>query len=490
MQHDPIPILSELDTLSTFLRREALGIKDFEDALVCAGLYGRLHWDNISGFFGDDTFEQELFERWQDQFSPPPSSSPKTDQRDGWHHILTEVYQSGGHTRLFNQLSTGIANRGKKQSLIVTRKAPAKAMSNLPNHFTATTVLLGTAGQRARALYQQAHSAEAVLLYNHPDDIGTALAARALKRDGIRILFVNHADHVFSFGPGACEIVLEICATGWKTTKNCRSPIGQSFMGIPMTSAKAATATVRLDRTGPIVSVGGPGKFAPSAELSFPAFLDKLMAAVPNDVVLIGPSPKQDWWQPVLDKYPSRLHLLGVQPPEVLKAEYERASCYIDSFPMDGGTVFTEAVMSGLPAFSLNKDAALGISPADVMRSTDSDELVANVADYLQGGIYPYDFETVRTLVKQDFSNEATVDRVLQAAQGEPVPLPEYLRKLGNRSPNYNAVNWLAASQLHVPKRAWRRLSLKTKLRLMKKIRSLDLNGSTVRKLKRRILFG
>lgn len=490
MISDPKAYLKDLNALSTFLKVESLSMKNFNDALVCASLYGRLHWDNISGYFGDDEFERMLFEKWEEQFHHGPQASYRNEQKGKWCHILTQAYPTGGHSRLFRRLSNGLADRDIEQSLIIARKSSRKVLKSLPSYFTSTTVLFGNAASRARATYAQARKADVVLLHNHPDDIGTALAARALQRDGTQVLFVNHADHVFSFGVGACDLVLEICATGWKTTLERRAPKAQSFMGIPMTSASVKAPERQSDRSGPILSIGGPGKYRPSSKLSFPNFLAELLEAVPNDVVLIGPSPREEWWRPLLEKFPLRIHLLGIQPPEVLEKEYRRASCYVDSFPMDGGTVFTEAVLSGLPSFSLNSEAALGISPADALRCTGPKELVSALASFLNGGTYPFEIEAVRELIEKDFTNEATVERVIRAAHGDAVPLPDYLIKLGNRSPDYNAVNWHAGSQLHIPKRAWRKFSLKTKFHIFRKAERLEISPINARLLKRRIAFG
>jgi hypothetical protein len=490
MKSDPMAHLEDLEALSGFLRCQSLATQSFNDALVCASLYGRLHWDNISGLFSDDSFEQALFEKWRQEFCIGDKIEREQIVEGGLCHILTRYYPSGGHSRLFRQISKGIADRGLTQSLIVTQKTLPRSIKHFPDYLASTLVLSGNMAQRARDIYAKARNADTVLLYTHPDDIGGALAARALRSEGIKVLFVNHADHVFSFGPGACDSVLEICATGWKTTQERRSPKAQSFMGIPMTSASEYVPVSKTNRSGPILSIGGPGKFRPSSELSFPQFLADLLEAVPNDVVLIGPTIKQEWWKLVLERFPGRIQLMGIQPPEVLEKEYCRASCYVDSFPMDGGTVFSEAVLSGLPAFSLNSQAALGISPADALRCAGPKELVAAVSSYLNGGTYPFEIEAVQSLIATDFNNEATVERIINAANGDKVPLPDYLLRLGNRSPDYNVLNWRANSELHIPKRAWRKLSFITKLRLFYNSRLLKLSSKTARTLKRRIILG
>ena len=63
------------------------------------------------------------------------------------------------------------------------------------------TLIRGDETERARAVVRAGLSADCVILHIHPDDIGAAIAAAALRRAGVRVLFVNHADHSFAFAP-------------------------------------------------------------------------------------------------------------------------------------------------------------------------------------------------------------------------------------------------------------------------------------------------
>ena len=90
--------VTAFNALAAYLRQTALQAKRFDDALVLATLYGRLHWDNISGKFADDAFEIELFDRWQHEFGARPAFA---EQNTSICHVLSELYTHGGHSRLF-----------------------------------------------------------------------------------------------------------------------------------------------------------------------------------------------------------------------------------------------------------------------------------------------------------------------------------------------------------------------------------------------------
>ncbi|SEK62577.1 hypothetical protein SAMN05421666_0711 [Roseovarius nanhaiticus] len=482
--------LRDLEILASLLRREALTAGKFNDALVCASLLGRLHWDNISGLFGDDELETRLFDRWKSELPVLSSRTTSGSKPRKWVFVLSRASAAGGHSRLMKQLSSGLARYDIEQSFVVTHRATFGVLNSFPDRLQNGVVLKGPLENRLRSLYTTLLNADVILLLNNPDDIGAALAARALRKMNKCVLFVNHADHVFSFGPGAADTVLEICATGWNTTAERRLPNSQSFMGIPLVEADSETVPIRCNTSGPILSIGGPGKYKPTANLNFASFLERILSLVPNDVVLIGPSKKEDWWADLSRKYSGRVHLMGIQPPETVNSEFKRASCYIDSFPMDGGTVFSEAIMNGLPAFGLNRKAALGISPADALRCDGVDQLVVNISHYLNTGERPAGLDIVQNQIREEFSNKAVADRLFEAASGTYAPLPDFLVAMGNRSPDYNAEHWRENGNLYCPKRSWRKLSIGMKIRMLRSIGKLGLSHSIVKELRYRLIFG
>jgi hypothetical protein len=480
-------IAVELDAISYLLRTEALEAKTFDCALVFASLYGQLHWNNISGFFADENLEQALFERWKDEFIT--ASDPK--EGDGiWCHIVTRAYEAGGHTRLMLQLANGLDDCGVRQSLIVSEKLPEKMRPGFLGPLRSIQILTGNLAQRTLRCFAAGLLADVVLMHIHPSDIVAALAARGLQQAGKTVLFVNHADHVFSFGPGAADAVLEISAIGWKTTKERRHVRAQYFLGIPITSEREPMLIEREDREGPILTIGSPDKYRPASELNFARFLERLLNRVANDAVIIGPNGSEAWWSDLRTKFPDRVHFKGILPYDAVKQEYQHASCYVDSFPMDGGTTFSEAMMQGLASFGLNRQSSLGISPADEVRCNNEEELINEVSGFLGGGEFPDRIKWARRKIAADLSREATVRRVKDSARGQGVGIPASLSSLGNRSIDYNAENWRAAGQLHIPRRLWRNLPIVTRLRLFQQVGKKGLSKQTLKILRKRILLG
>jgi hypothetical protein len=476
----------ELNVISNLLRYKALEAKCFDSAMTLAALYGQLHWKNITGFFADEDLEQALFERWKHDFLV--AQVPKDN--GSWCHIVTRADTSGGHTRLLMQLANGLDQCGISQSLIVTQKAAKKLRPEFSQSSLVVQILSGTLSRRARNCFAAGLDASVVVMHIHPNDIVAALVARALRDNGKTVLFINHADHVFTFGPGAADAVLEICATGWKTTRERRCARAQYFLGIPIMSERDKMAPEIVNREGPILTVGSPGKYSPAGDLNFARFLEDLLSRLPNDVVLVGPNGSEVWWADLKSKFPDRAHFKGTLTHAEVRQEYLRASCYVDSFPMDGGTTFSEAMMYGLASFGLNRQSSLGISPADEVRCYSEADLVEQVTEFLRGGEYPAKVKIARQLIATELSREATVRRAKDAAKGLGVELPEALSGLGNRSIDYNASIWKATGQIHIPRRIWRKLPILTKLQLYKEAGQMSLSAQTLKALRKRILFG
>jgi hypothetical protein len=443
-------------------------------------VYARLHWDNISGFFGDPKLEVSVFDRWSAAIAPKADAeAPRVD----FLHVATQLYGQGGHSRLLRKLMQGLDAFGT-QGIILTGPRRGSHLSGLS---VDPARISGSPSRRLAQLVQAGRMADTVLLHIHPDDSIAALAARQLRNEGRRVLFVNHADHVFSLGPSAASAVLEICVTGWRTTEERRGVQAHGFMGIPVADSTDTAPIWRGDRYGPIVSMGGPGKFKPNAPLSFPEFLARVLPLVPNEVVLIGPSIKDPWWADVMARFPGRVRLMGPLDPDHVAKIMQTASCYIDSFPLDGGTAYPQTALMGVPCFGPNADNAPGVSPTDQLRFQSLSDMEAAVVGYLQGGDYPFDLNAVRRQIQEDFSVASIAHRVAQARDGVLQAPFDYLKRLGKRGPDYNAHRWEADGVLHLPKRQWRGLSLGTRRRLIDRVRSAGLPTAIEKELLYRI---
>ncbi|MGK7651077.1 hypothetical protein ACSQ76_01125 [Roseovarius sp. B08] len=462
----------ELKLLSDLLSSAALSSTSINDALAFLRLYARLNWENISGFFSNEPLEDAIYNEWRQSLCCSDHNSfPQAD----FLHIATQTHRQGGHTRLLWNLSEGLRDYGT-QALLLTDARKRNFVDDFPGPVSR---LEGPLAARSAGIVAASRNAKTVLLHIHPDDSPAALAARVLRAEGKRVLFVNHADHVFSLATGAADVVLEICMTGWKTTSGHRSFRAQSFMGIPIATDRKPQVPHVAPRDGPIVSMGNSWKYDPAQQLSFPDFLMRLLPKIQNDVVLIGPSEKDGYWKEVMDAFPGRIRLCGLLPTNEVDRILKSASCYIDSFPIEGGTSYPQAVMAGVPCFAPNANEASGITPVEELRFETVDELEHEVVKFLHGEPYPFDLNATQRRLRRDFSEAAVAARVLAAIQNNFVQPFDYLERTGRRDPDYNAKRWIEAVEVRLPKRIWRDLSPFARIRFLGMVRKSKLSKTS-----------
>src|SRR6476620_6809927 len=199
--------------LAEIARGAAIAAPEIDAALGAGRVFARLLWENMIGPVEDEAFEIALFGRHGIALAKAGSATetPLVD----WLHVISETYDAGGHTALLEAL---MALQFPQQGIAIAVTTSATL------RFSARCAQLGIPLYRLRGrclidktveLIALGRRAASIMLHIHPDDIGAALAARVLREEGRRVVFLNHADHVFSFGPGAAATVAQVSGFGW-----------------------------------------------------------------------------------------------------------------------------------------------------------------------------------------------------------------------------------------------------------------------------------
>lgn len=416
--------IQSLKHLLQDIRSAALSTKNPDHALGLASVYGYLLRINQIGVLSDDEFECRLASRLE-ALTPRLEAAPEIPRR-GYLHIVTEAYDYGGHTPL---LVNCLKARGENTdaSVVVVQSATLRFENTMRDAAAGLEILGGSLSDKLSRLVEIGRHFETVLLHISPEDIVSSLAARALRAEGVRILLVNHADHVFAFGRMAASMILEVSGFGWNLTRGDNPGAVQSFLGIPLdTTSGIQSAKNPADRTGYILSVGSAAKYAPYLSYDFPRFLNQLVLSVPNRIVLIGPNGSEAWWAGLSEHAASQVEFWGMQSADAVQEAMSRASCYVDSFPMSGGTVFGQALLSGLPAHGLYLPMG-GYTYADALRSQTITDLVTAITETICGTGSEKAQVDVRRIVEEKQGFESFSRRLLHAANGEQEALPAVL---------------------------------------------------------------
>lgn len=349
---------------------------DIDKAMAAGWACGRLLWANPVGIYRDDVFERVLVERLGPVRAPVSRSGRML-------HVISTPYASGGHTRLLEKL---VAANSAMSDVLVTR--PYERSANTLRLAEDTKVFCDPAGFDVPDVAALLCGYREVVLYIHPDDIHAALAVGLARRQqaDLRVIFVNHADHAFSFGFFSSDMVAEVSTFGFQLSQKKRQ-LPSGFLGIPVQLGGEYAACVARPGALHVISAGSALKFKPSNGASFPALAMNILRHIPDSrVTVIGPRLSANpWW--LLPKlcFPFRLRLSPVVPyPEYLQLVRE-ASVYVDSIPMGGGTALPEVRSLGSPVTGV-ETGATGYTPFDETKYADATALVNALKAYAASG--------------------------------------------------------------------------------------------------------
>lgn len=286
--------------------------------------------------------------------------------------VATALYKHGGHTRMiestisaFENFDELILTQGFNSDRGVIEKIGLKVL------LTSVEELTTSAEEKIFFIYNRLVKYKNVVLYTNPDDIECAIAIRIDKKlngDARKYFFVNHSDHTFSFGKTISDMVMEVSNYGWTLNRRLDLSKRQSFLGIPITTSKTL---VKEDFTKKkiVLSGGAAFKFRSVGRFSLYNHLTRLMEIDENlHIYLIGPSYiTSPWLSRMKLKFPKRFYCINRVDHLSYMKLLGMASVYIDSYPITGGTAFTEALLSGLKVIGLS-GCPSGYGYADQLR--------------------------------------------------------------------------------------------------------------------------
>ena len=342
---------------------------------------------NHPGFFADERLEQLLARIGLAMTTPVLSwRAGGSDWPRSVLHIPTEVYPTGGHTRLVWRWIE--ADRGRRHCVVLTRHRPP---GPLPPPLLAATQATGgwvraldwrraLPLERAGQLRTLAAEFDLVVLHAHHFD---PVPAIAFAKGGPPIVLLNHAGHSFWIGREIADVVACLRPSSRDVAVTRRGIVPQRCPALPI-PVNVPDAVVSRSKARELLDLPGDAvilftvaeaykyrQFEPGCSLvdlvTTLALVDKRI-----EVRAIGPD---DWgtWRKAREQTGGRVQAIG-QHPEI--GLYERAAdIYLDPFPLTSPTAFLEAGIYGLPivSFCPHRDRAAVMCADDF---TLNDELI------------------------------------------------------------------------------------------------------------------
>ncbi|MBH3396278.1 hypothetical protein [Pseudomonas monteilii] len=347
-------------------------------ALAQAQIYGALLWAVDLNIYEAASLERHLTAQCASLVTVPATNGLSR----GCLHVVSEPYLQGGHTRLMERLAH--MHEGPVD-LLVTRSAKPQVLERLAGFFAHIEQARGDDPcARLQSIVDTLAQYDKVVLHIHPDDIITTVACGLLKLQrgaAVTVYFVNHADHVFSFGASVADVYFEISAYGHHLDKKKHLTCQKSFLAIPIetSGAKVPDAMPTHERIK-VFSAASAAKYKPHGGLDMRPSITAILDRFPNaECWIIGANPLTNtWWWTVKLRYPTRFFIRRHLPYKDYLAFAEKADFYLDSYPIPGGTAFAEQLLKGRRCVGLVAPIQ-GYSPADSLKVASVDQLLASI---------------------------------------------------------------------------------------------------------------
>ncbi|MFL2927371.1 MAG: hypothetical protein ACJZ72_02110 [Opitutales bacterium] len=314
-----------------------------------------------AGLLYSKEIEQELIEVGQS--IPFESSSPFV--KNSHLHIMTQAFQTGGHTRVCERWIE-FSRNNEMHSILMTeqRNDPIpKSLERVVNEKRGSIYTLNSSPLvKIKEIREIASNYEKVILHIHADDQVTfiAFATTNFKRP---VLFFNHLDHVFWIGTAISDLVINLRTTAVEQSIKYRSVQKNIFLPLPIktrglnSKKKIASLKNKLkisQDSRVVVTLASSEKYTPIKGYDFVKdFIEILKKYKDLHLIAIGPSPTEKRWMIAQEITGNRMKAIGRIPHEELFDYLFLADFAIDSYPMPSFTALLDTASCGIPCVSL-----------------------------------------------------------------------------------------------------------------------------------------
>ena len=194
---------------------------DYELSAIQCQIAAEFAWRNHSGIFFSKKLEsllegigQNIFRNYSENIF-----KNKTFKNDKGSvlHVLTQAYSIGGHTKMVWRWIN--MDHEKKHFVLITRQnsipIPQKLIDSVQKQGGEIYCIdrwLGGLISRAKRFQKIASRFDFIVLNLHPSDVVPIIGLS--KKNMPPIIFVNHADHVFSIGTNISDLIVHIRESG------------------------------------------------------------------------------------------------------------------------------------------------------------------------------------------------------------------------------------------------------------------------------------
>lgn len=291
----------------------------------------------------------------------------KRDEKNAILHVMTEAYETGGHTRVVESMMK--TDSQHRHFLILTNPnsmVPLWLKEAVEKSGGQIFFVQGSSFfEKSANLFEQSLPFDKLLLHIHNYDVVPVLAY-ANKAWHAPIYFLNHSDHLFWIGAGIADMVLNITEYAQQisvTRRNIKNNLllyGPLQQKLPVIKDEKKKIALRnslgiLKNQKIITSMASDWRYTNTHDYNFPEFVLNILNQCPDVVfIIIGAAGQIRKWD--LLRKNKRVIFPGTISKDHVSAMFAVTDLYVDSFYHSSGGCLVDAFLYGLPVLSLNCD--------------------------------------------------------------------------------------------------------------------------------------
>jgi len=353
-------------------RAKALFSKtDYTNAAAYCQMAANFAWKSHCGLFSDPEIEsllRQIGEKTLEEHNQPTPISSFSALKKVLH-VMTQAYETGGHTRLVWRWiafdtsrvhSVFLTNQNDLKIPNKLQKAVEKSGGYIQCVHRPNTNLVKKAEELRQFILSQ--GIELIVLHIHPYDVVPNIAFIGTF-ESMPVTFMNHADHVFWVGGSVSNLIANIRRSGEQL---CFSRRGIGFddsvlLPLPLdkpdlsTSKETARRAIGIDSDSTMVlTIASSYKFRAVGENDFRTIVLPFVKRFKKlELTIVGPSEDEKYWREARKLSGGKIRVLGSRKD--ISVFYRAADIYLDSMPVSSFTSLLEAASYGLPVLTFGK---------------------------------------------------------------------------------------------------------------------------------------
>ena len=277
-------------------------------------------------------------------------------------HVMTQAYQSGGHSRVVARWINS-ANKDQKHSVVILQQDKVVIPNDIKNAVEAHNgelYLPQIENLKERAIYLRniSYQYQYIVLHIHQND-PTAILAYGTDNFKTPIILFNHADHSYWCGSSIVDIVADLRNNDF--CKKYRNINKKFLLRIPFELRDNLIHRTKEEsrrRLGipldykVVLTTGSARKYMPIGDVDFCSVVNEIISKFDKIICYgIGPTTSIGSWGERI-RYPNFVALGSIKYGETYFDYVNSCDLYLNSIPIEGGTAIIDAIQFKKPVVS------------------------------------------------------------------------------------------------------------------------------------------